>query len=182
MLNLKRDLLLLIQSPKEYLYSFKYSKKNIITMQAFDPKSYDIAEKLKNEIIKRCPSIKLYLIGATGLKIDGRGDIDFFATIPNSGFKEAISQISGIFGNTSKKKMDGYEWNVIYHGYPVELVLTKPENKQFRSQVKLFKILKSNKIYLNRYRMLKRNSIGVSEREYTRRRMEYFNKILRENR
>jgi len=182
MINLlKTHINLLLHSSKDYIYSFKYSDKESIKINPYDPKSSIIANNLMNEINKVCPLLKLYLIGSVGLRIEGRGDIDIYATAPLDKFKEAILKIATVFGKPVKIRKNQAEWKFKYNCFSVEIVLTNPQDKSFLKQIRLFNLLKNNKLYLREYRNLKNGLNNRSEKEYIRKRMEFFNRILSSN-
>ena len=175
--RLVRNLKLLFQRPKDFLYSFKYSKKKFIEIYPFDPNSLTHAKELIQKLKKECPFLNLYLIGSVGLGIDGLGDIDLYAAAPKNKFSLAEKIISRQFGKPLKMRNDFVEWNFKYNGTDVELKLTDPHDKQFVRQIKLFNLLKKKKI-LNEYKKLKTDLGNSSEREYVRRKMEFFEKLL----
>jgi len=179
--DFKKNITLFLQTPKDYLYSFKYSsKKKAIKINPFNPATYQRAEELMDEIKSLCPILNLYLIGSTGLQIEGMGDIDLYATATISEFEKVSEMISREFCEPSKVRKTFMEWKFDYKGVPVELNLRSPGDKYFQMQIFLFNLLKDNQVYLKEYRKLKRKMHEASRKEYTRNRMEFFNRILRE--
>lgn len=175
--NLLRNIKLFFTRPKDFLYSFKYSKKKFIEIYPFDSDSLTHAKQLINRLKKECPFLNLYLIGSVGLGIDGIGDIDLYASAPKEKYSTAVRVISNLFGEPSKERKACVEWNFKYSGTDVELKLTDPQNEEFRRQIKLFNLLKKKKI-LNEYKKLKTDLENSSEREYIRRKMEFFEEVL----
>lgn len=192
--ELRRNIKLLFHSPKDFIYSVKYSGKRSVKTYRFDPKIYLFAKKLMVKIRKEIPGLDLFLIGSTGLKIEGQKDIDLYATTLSNDIPAFTGKISKLFCEPSKRGSKFVQWyfeydvNEVSHahkitgcpglGIMVSLVLTHPQNNVFKEQMRLFNLLKNNPVYLNEYRKLKRNLNGHSEKEYVRKRMEFFNHIL----
>lgn len=173
-----RDLKLFFQSPKDFLYSYKYSNKKFVEIYPFDPDSLTSAKGLMEKIKKECPDLHIYLIGSVGLGIDGRGDVDLYAATQLKKIPGVSEKISKLFGEPVKTRNTFIEWNFRHNGTEVELVLTDPNNEQFKKQIELFNLLKRNKKFLNEYKELKSRLKKYPEREYVRKRMEFFNRIL----
>lgn len=179
---LSTNLKLLIQSPKDYLYSFVYIFNNkTIEIKKFNPKDLIIAKNLMKEIKTACPEITLYLIGSLPLKIEGRGDIDLYASVPRNRFGKVCECLSGLFTNPIKKRSSHIVWDFNYRGVKTELKLTSPGDKVLQRQLFQFYLLKNNSNYLNEYRRLKIELNGHPKLEYMRKRMEFFNRIIAEN-
>ncbi len=121
----KTDLLLFLQTPVDYLYSFRYSDNNSVVINPYDPNSFIIAQEFMKKIKKKCPALCLYLIGSTGLQIAGRGDVDLYATTLCSEFPEIVPKISKIFGEPAKIRKKFIEWKTVHNGQAVELTLTE---------------------------------------------------------
>lgn len=167
---------LLIQSPKDYLYSYCYDNKTIRIMP-FDMAVYRKGRILSGKIRRLCPRLRVNLIGSVGLKIEGEGDIDIYAGAKKAYLPEYYRKIGRVFGTPARIRPDYREWEFEYRGVPVELHVTDEDNSRYRKQIKLFRLLKNTPRYLEEYRGLKKSASGGSKRAYVRAKMELFNRI-----
>ena len=175
--SLKTNVALLMQSPKDYLYSFVYSDNSKVEIRRFDPRSVAAAEKLIKKLKRLCPGITVVLIGSVGLGIDGRGDIDLCACAAKTKLPVYYRRITKNFGKPVKIRSEFRQWEFERNGFPVELYLSNTKDQRFKEQVRLFNLLKNNPAYLREYQSIKRLMNHGSEREYVLRRMEFFNRI-----
>ena len=184
--NIKTEFSLFLKSPKDYisrlvilwLHPYKFPSKDKLQVFPYDPVSNIKARELMRKIMKLCPNLEIHLIGSIGLKIEGRGDIDLYAVTPSAILSETFSKITSVFGKPVKTGKTFSEWKFKYEGYPVELHVANPKDKDYYGQILLFNLLKNNREYLNEYRNLKIELNNRSMREYVSRRMVLFNKVL----
>jgi hypothetical protein len=172
-----RDLLLLIQSPKDYLYSFSYSPYKKISIGKYNPISNKIAEEIINEIRNQIPEVKIYFVGSSSLHIMGAKDIDIMIEATTASYGNYFKILSSYFGNPTKKRAQFSEWKIKRKGYIIEINLHNTKSPLLKRKIHTFMVLKQNKDLLTWYKCLKKNSINVSLREYDRRKMEFFNMI-----
>ncbi|KKR09877.1 MAG: hypothetical protein UT39_C0026G0002 [Candidatus Woesebacteria bacterium GW2011_GWA1_39_21] len=177
---LRTNLKLLLQSPKDYLYSFIYIGNETVKIKKFNPKHLVCANKLMQKIKKVCPDLTLYLIGSVALRIEGMGDIDLYASTPLDKFPQVSQCLTKLFGKPLKIRRRHIVWGFKYQHISTELELTDPDDKTLRTQLRLFNLLKNNPCYLQEYRTLKNNLNNHPQLDYVRKRMEFFNRILAE--
>ncbi len=184
--NIKTEFTRFFKNPRKYLYClvllwihpYRFSVKETLKIYPYDPESNIRAQELIRKIKKLCPKLDLYLIGSIGMQIEGRGDIDLYAVTPSALLSETFSKIISVFGKPVKRGKTFGEWKFRYKGSPAELHVANPEDKDFNNQILLFNLLKNNPDYLIEYRNLKIELNNHPIREYVRRRMVFFNRIL----
>lgn len=176
--KIKRDVMLLINSPREYLYSFTYFYTKKIKIDKYDVKTTELGNMFVKKINKLLPNLKVNFFGSAALKIDGQKDVDLFVECAPSKFDECLPSMISIFGPKFKRRPFFIEWNIYYKGVFIECLLIDPKSSMFKMQKRTFVTLKNNKSYLDEYVRIKRNSNNSSYGEYQRTRMEFFNRIL----
>lgn len=179
---LKRDIRLLIQSPRDYLYSFTYSVDKKIKIKPYNPAAAQLAKRLIRSLRKKYPHLTIYLYGSVDLGISqGEGDIDLIAETPSVNFEKYFIGFSALFGQPDKVKAEFIEWRTEWKGYHLEFSLVDPGSYMSKEPVGVYKLLKRNKKLLKEYDLLKKQSDGVSVREYARRKIDFFNRLKRVN-
>ena len=173
-----KDVILLLQSPKDYLYSFTYPTNRFVKIRPYKPSLQTTADKIINKIHKAAPNLKVYFVGSASFHISGQGDIDLVAKSKSKNFNKYLPVLTDIFGNPSKKRSKFIEWHFMYNKYNIELLLADPTSPNFKNELKIYKILKKNKKLLKEYEAIKKSLNGLPVREYIKRRMSFFNKIL----
>jgi len=174
-----RELRIFYQSPKDYLYSFTELKNPKINVRAYNPNTASKAKRVIADIHKLFPNLHTHLVGSTGLHSIGRGDIDLFLESEPYKFRTYLPGLISLFGKPTKIRSRFIEWNSYLYNRRVEVILIDPSTKIFQNQIMQFKILKNNKQLLREYETLKKSSKDISVWEYTRRRMDFFNKMVR---
>jgi hypothetical protein len=169
---------LLFHSPKDFLYSFKYSNEKRIVMKPYNPLTKKMGDAIVKEIEKKCPEAKVYFFGSTNLGILGVDDIDLWITAPVSKFGAIRQKLEPLLGKPSKRRVNRLEWERIQDGRHIEVVLVKPTSGVFAMQKKLFVSLRDDKKLLNEYVRIKKSLHAVSARQYHWTRMRFFNKIV----
>lgn len=172
-----REVELLLRSPREYLYSYTYPKTETITILPYDAQVTRIGEEFKEEINRRLPDLQVYFAGSAALRIAGRRDIDLFAAGSGKQFHYYANELKKILGKPEKVRRHFIEWQVRRNGCVIEFLLSDPRRKQFQEPLSAYALLKKNKRLREEYERMKLASNGLSLREYTKRRMSFFNKI-----
>lgn len=175
---IKRDLMLLLNTPREYLYSFTYPSYKKIIISKYDKRVYQFGRNITKKVNSLLPKLKIHFYGSAALKICGQRDIDLFAECDPKEFDLNIKKLVNIFGKNYKRRNSFVEWNTKVSNIDVEFILIDPKSKMFAVQRDTFKSLKKNKTYLNEYAQIKMNANKLNYREYQRRRLEFFNRIL----
>jgi len=163
---------MLTKEEKDYLKKVPASKK--VSVKPFDPKAKKVGESIIAKIKKTLPKSKVLFMGATALGIAGQNDLDIYVLAKSRDFSKHLPKLKQLFGNPKNIHKTFVEWNFTENGYPVELYLTEPPERQ----IKVHKILKSNKKLLKEYEDLKLKYNGKSFRDYQKAKYEFYHTIL----
>lgn len=176
---LRRDLRLLIESPIEYIYSFRNSTSQKAKVWPYSPVAKEVADGVISSIEQKCrPGQKVHLVGSVPLKIAGDKDVDIVVETNMGGVREGVAVLSEVLGQPVKVRKNFAEWNFRKRGYSVEVVLTHSQSRLFKLQMTTFNAIRTRKEYISQYNELKLASNGLPMREYQRRRIEFFNSVL----
>jgi hypothetical protein len=174
----QREMLLFLQTPREYIYIFTYPTDKTVKIEDYNPHITQVGIKLIKKIQKELPNLKIRFIGSAALRIPGQNDIDLFVESPSKDLGKYSRPLFSILGKPTKKRRKFIEWHVKHDGCTVELVVADPLSNIFKNSVTTFQLLKDNKKLLREYEHLKFDSDGSSVREYNKRKLVFFNKIL----
>lgn len=163
---------MLTKDEKDYLKKIPASKK--ASIKPFDQQAKKVGDSVVSKIKKALPKVKVLFMGSTALGIAGQNDIDIYVLSEPKDFDKYLPNLKKLFGAPKHIHKTFIEWKFDKSGYPVELYLTEPPEKQ----IKVFEILKSNKKLLKRYENLKLKFNGKSFRDYQRAKYEFYNQIL----
>jgi hypothetical protein len=169
-----RDLMLLIRAPKEFIYSFTYSNNKFVRVIPFDPVNRYLANQLIIKIKNVYPGLSVHLLSSVALGIAGQNDIDIFIECNKEKLKDYLKGLIGVLGSPKKIRANFIEWAFTIKNSEVQVLLIDPKNPLLEKVLKTFGFLKQNKEILKAYEKLKIDSNGVSEREYARRKLEFF--------
>jgi hypothetical protein len=175
--TLHRDFMLLLLSPREYLYSFTYPTDAYVTVQPYDPAVNELGLRLVDELKAQFPSLIVHFWGSAALKIAGQRDIDLVAEAYPGELPLYEPGITRLFGAPIKHRPDFIEWNFVVEGAHVELVLISPTHPLFKKQRDTFIVLSSDEKIVREYERIKLSCNGLSVREYDRRRLQFFIKL-----
>ena len=162
---------------ENYLKKIPAFKK--VDIKAFDPKAKAVGKSIVAKVKKALPESKVLFMGATAFEIAGQNDIDIYLLSNPKDFNKYLSSLKKLFGKPKNTHKNFIEWNFIRNNHPVELYLTNPDFPSMLRQIKVFKILKSNKKLLKNYEDLKLKFNGKSFRNYQKAKYEFYNKILK---
>ena len=163
---------MLTKDEKDYLAKIPTSKK--VPVQSFSSKAKKTGNLIISKIKKKLPELDILFIGATALGIAGQNDIDIYVLSNPKDFSKYLPVIKKLFGKPKNIHKAFVEWEFTENGYPIELYLTEPPERQ----IKVYKILKSNKKLLKEYEDLKLKFEGKRSRDYQKVKYEFYNKIL----
>lgn len=177
-LLLRRELSLLAKSPREYIYSYTFPTNKTIKIEKYNPRVTKLGESFIKKLRAKHPELKIYFVGSAVLKIAGQKDIDLFVVSKPKNFHIYLPTLCTLFGEPMKKRKNFIEWHLEKNGCSIEVLLIDPLNNIFRGPLKTFTILKNNQRLRREYERIKLKSNGVSVREYKKRRLEFFNRIM----
>lgn len=176
--RIKRDLTLLWQSPKNYLYNLLVIPNAPVKIYAYNPKAEVIAQEIKEQITHVLKAAKVEFVGSAALKLPGYKDIDIFIPTSSKNLREYNLLLEQLFGKPAKRRKSFSEWHLYKKGYAVELMLIDKTHKAYTEQKKVFTILKRYKRIREEYIRLKLASKGISQREYQKKRMTFYNHLV----
>ncbi len=163
---------MLTQDEENYLAKIDPTRK--VSISAFDPRAKETGDLIVKRIKDKLPDARVLFMGATALGIAGQNDIDIYVLSESSKFGEHLPILEKLFGKPKNIHETFIEWSFTEKGYPVELYLTEPPDRQ----IKVYDILKSNKELLKEYEELKLKFNGKSFIDYQRAKYMFYNKIL----
>ena len=177
---IKRDLNLIITTPISYLYSFTYNNSDKIQIRPFDPKIKKLGLTLINQIKVLYPDITILFQGSAALELPGQADIDLVIPCLPINFSKYYPGLRGILGQPSKIKTDFIEWHTSINKVNIELLLINPKIPMYTEPYKIYKIFTTFPDTVIQYKHLKLRCHGISTREYKRRRLYFFNQLIKQ--
>jgi GrpB-like predicted nucleotidyltransferase (UPF0157 family) len=154
-------------------------KDKVARVVAFDPATQQTAQEIMSEIRTALPKVQIFYAGSSALGIAGENDIDLTALAIGE-FQSAFNVFTKLYGAPKRTTLeDGYaHWEFVRNGFPVELHLNDRMKPYFQEQLDTQKILEQNTDLCLEYERIKLQSNGLPWREYTRRKYEFWNRIL----
>jgi GrpB-like predicted nucleotidyltransferase (UPF0157 family) len=172
-----RNIILLLVTPKDFLYSFTYSPTKKVDIKNYDPNCKKISNAIIHDLKKVAPSLKIHYVGSSSLGIIGEHDIDLVAGISYKKFGNYLPALTAKFGRPNNKREKFIEWKIVNNGYNIEFSIIDPTHDAYKRKLNGIKALRENPKILKQYKFLKMNSQEVSEREYDRRKLWFFIKV-----
>lgn len=171
--QIRDEIMLFLRSPKEYLYLYTYPKDRYVKIEAYNAEVRKVGEDLIKKIHRRYPLLKIHFLGSTALKIAGQKDIDLFIECDKDEIFKVLPLFEKWFGPPTKKKSDMIEWSFVKDDCSIQMILIDPKNPLLAKHLNTFKVLKKKKV-LKEYKKFKSGLGGLNEREYARRKLEFF--------
>ncbi|MEM4270935.1 MAG: GrpB family protein [Candidatus Pacearchaeota archaeon] len=160
----------------ELAYLSKIPKNKKVSVRTFDPQAKKVGNSIVSKIKKALSNLEVLFMGATALEIAGQNDIDIYVLSKSKDFNKYLPILEKLFGKPKHIHKAFIEWRFKENSYLVELYLTEPPKRQ----IKVFEVLKSNKILLKKYENLKLRFEGKSFHDYQRAKYEFYHRILEE--
>lgn len=173
-----RDLFIMMSGPVEYLYTFQNSRTKTVTIRPFDPRVKKLGLELKKELVKTLGIETIHFFGSAALEIAGQKDVDIFVEVSKVNFERYEKMISKLYGKPAKVLPELIEWHFDRHDTAVQVVLIDAKSYLLGLQKVTFREL-SKEHNRKEYEKLKNTSDGVTVFEYEKRRLAFFNKILK---
>jgi hypothetical protein len=98
--------------------------------------------------------------------------------MPSSKFGPAISKLATKFGKPQKVRGMFVEWKLRYHNFDVEINLMDKRSALYRERMSTFLLLKKNMNLREKYRNLKKQYSGSSEKKYLLAKDDFFNDLI----
>ncbi len=169
----------LISEPKDFLYNLLFGDRQKITYKLFSHNNYQDANEIIKKITSKIPQAKCHLIGSTGLKIAGQGDIDVLVESTSANVKQHTVALEKIFGPEKKSRHSLIQWKIKYKGVNVDLDLIDQSSTRFKIQKEIFDTLNSNKKLKNQYEILKYQAGSSQTFKYSVAKIIFFDKLLK---
>jgi GrpB-like predicted nucleotidyltransferase (UPF0157 family) len=167
---------------KEEKYLQTIPESELVAIGPWDPETEIIAKRLMDDIKSAVPALEVMHTGAAALKISGQNDIDFSILSKPEDFDKYLPALVKVLGEPKKKGVENVRWEINIEGYPVDVHMTDKSSQGFKRHKRVFELLRDDPRLLKEYERLKEQSAGLSMREYQRRKYEFYNKILAEDR
>ncbi len=175
---IKRDLFIMISGPVEYLYTFHNSRTKTVTIRPFDPKVKALGLELQKVLTSELGVDTIHFFGSAALEIAGQKDVDIFVEVSKVDFDTYKKKISILYGKPAKVLPELIEWHFDRGDCAVQIVLIDTNSYLMGLQKVTFREL-SKESNRKEYEKLKNASDGVTIFEYEKRRLAFFNKILK---
>lgn len=180
--QVQRNLVLFFRVPVDFILTFGDPLDKVSDLKKVNHNAHNLGQKLLKELKNHLSDgMKIYFVGSNFFQIPGiNDDIDLLAEYTTEDEKQKWKQIfSGYFGQPVLERAKFIKWETVYQGYPVEVLLSNPKSRLFRKMFDAYNALRTDSEILVAYEALKRNSVGVSLREYNRRQLYFFDYIVK---
>jgi len=161
--------------PKSY---FKKFSEQPVKIKPYDKKYEKIVKDALRDLNKELTKIKVKAmpIGATALKISGKGDLDFGVYISEEKWDDTLKVLINYFKSIKTLNSKGFaKFSKFYGGCELEVVVRR--GKSASRDKKLISYLKSHPKTLKEYEDLK-NKFSFSEREYAIQKNNFLRSII----
>ncbi len=156
------------------------SDQDQISIVPFDPTAQHKFEVVKDQIRAVLgEGTRVEHRGATSLGISGQDEIDVYVPVPESQFNGLLPVLSAAFGPPrSHYPLERARFVTFVEGKHIDIFLINESCHGWLDGNRFDNYLRSHPDVLRRYCLLKEAGHGLSTREYYRRKLEFFNKIL----
>lgn len=145
----------------------------------YDPRTEDLFNKFKERIQRILGSeIVIEHCGASSLGISGQDEIDVSIVTDKDKFADYIPLLEVEFGPIRSQYPDRARFEVKEEGKKIDLKIVDLNHPNYLSGKIFEEYLRNHPDDLERYRVLKEESNGMSVKEYYRRKTEFINDIL----
>ncbi len=145
--------------------------QEIVEIKPFNPETTILADGIITQIQNIFPDLKVLNIGSSALEIAGNNDLNLQILSSPEKYPIYLPKLIQILGEPKNSHKDLVEWRFKKEGIDIEVYLTDQNSQEFKRQLRVFEILKTN---LN----LKIGLTGKNVKDYTQVKFEFFNKIL----
>ncbi|MEK7636488.1 MAG: GrpB family protein [Patescibacteria group bacterium] len=145
---------------------------------AFDPVAQATAQKIKAELHEALPDARVIYFGSSALGIAGENDIDL-GVIDASEHGSNGKVLRGLYGEPIKidEKSHKLRWEFRRGGFVVEMFLTNVLVGKSLQHIKNHERLIEDKNLQKAYEELKLSCLGLSRREYMKKKLEFFSEL-----
>lgn len=169
-------------TPEQEVWIAHLNDSDCISIYPYDPKSETIFEQVRADIFTHCSSnLTVEHHGSSALKISGQNEIDIYIPVLVSQFDNTVALLTGYFG--APKSLYPFLRARFSHSVAdkkTDIFVVNKESKEWNNHITFIQYLKSHSDALERYRVLKEHSAGMSTRAYYREKVSFINEILRQ--
>ncbi len=117
--------------------------------------------------------------GASALGISGQPEIDIYIPVPPDNFNKTVIALQQEFGKPySAYELERTKFIRAAAGTKLEIMVVNEFSKSWNDNETFFSYIKKHPEDLERYRLLKEEAAGLSNRAYYRKKIEFINEIL----
>lgn len=169
---------MLTQDQEKWIKSLG-SKANKIKIIPYDPKTKEVFEKIKKEILSALGKIEAYHCGSTNMGISGQGEIDCYIPVSEMKFDYIVKKMIKYFGPAgSIYPLRRARFVKYIDGIKIEMFVINEKHYDWINCLKFENYLKNHAEALLAYEKLKKDCEGLSVLEYYRIKTEFTNDIL----
>lgn len=169
-------------TPEQEKWLAHLSDQDHVTIIPFDPTAQEKFKAVKAKIQAALgDNIRVEHRGATDMGISGQDEIDIYVPVPEDRFNALLAPLTAAFGKPrSHYPLERARFVTFEAGKHVDIFLINDACQSWLDGNKFTDYLQSHPDALDRYRLLKEAGEGLSTRAYYRRKLEFFNEILKE--
>jgi epoxide hydrolase-like predicted phosphatase len=156
------------------------SDTGTVKVVPYDPSAQVKFEAMKLRIQSAIGSgYQVFHRGASGLGISGQPEIDIYIPVSASAFDAVVSDMQKALGKPySAYPLERTKFILTEEGMKFEIMAVNSSHKSWIENDTFFTYLKNHPADLDRYRKLKEDAAGLSNRAYYRKKIEFINDIL----
>ncbi len=167
---------MLNDAQKRYLEMLSDTK--VIYTKPYSPEAARVAQGLLKELQTAVPDLEVFWSGALALGISGKNDIDFSVVSRAEDYDKYLPALIGVLGEPQKRGRENVRWEIAREGHSVDVHLADERSPALAEHKRTHELLKNNPELLRKYEEIKQNASGLCEREYQRKKYEFYNDML----
>ncbi|MDQ5957993.1 MAG: hypothetical protein QG665_334 [Patescibacteria group bacterium] len=151
----------------------------LVTIVPYDPQSEELFKIVKEKIVAVLGNeVKVEHSGSTLFHMPGQDEIDVAIVADKEMFSQYIEKLEPVFGPVRSLYPDRARFEVKEQGKKIDLKLVDRHHPNYIEGKLLDDYIMSHPEALERYRILKEESDGLTNKEYYRRKLLFNNDIL----
>jgi len=150
----------------------------IITVVPYDPRTERLFLSVKKKVQDVLGTdVRVEHCGASSLGISGQDEIDVSIIVSKDRFGEYASKLDGVVGSVASWYPDRVRFELKEEGKKIDLKIIDDTEPSYM-EGKIFEgYLRAHPDYLEKYRILKEESNGLTVKEYYRKKKEFINEV-----
>ncbi len=167
-------------TPEQEQWLRHLNNSNSVKIFPYDEQAGEKFERIKS-LLSSILGVEQKIVhkGSTSLKISGQKEIDIYIPVTLARFNSILTPLEQVFGEPrSHYPLERVCYVATIDGTKVEIFVINSESKGWLDSVQFEKYLLEHPEELEKYRILKEESIGLSTRAYYRKKIEFINSIL----